>query len=745
MFPGQGSQHRGMGEGLFDEYPDLVARCDAIVGTDMRQLCLQDPERRLSETRWAQPALFLVNALSARHALKENTPPSIVLGHSLGEYNALEFAGALEFDDAFTLVNERALLMGQARGGAMAAVVGEVDLDALLRDAAANALEIANLNTPSQVVLAGAKDVIDRLVAHCRTTRAARAVPLAVSAAFHSSHMEAAADRFAMVLNGVAFRDPDRVVISNVTGRPYPPGEIRRLLGRQMRSQVRWWDCLQYLRSQGVNHARQLGPGRTLMDFWLAATTAPAPGCDEDREPNRIAPSQSNGKRLTATLISAIDIYTPGRNFCKAHGVREPYVAGAMYRGIASPALVVRMGRAGLLGVLGTGGLGLPEIESGLTHISAALAPDIPYAVNLLATPEQPEEEQRRVELYLRHGVSMVEAAAYTQLTEPLLRFRYRGAHIDGGRAVAPHRVIAKVSRREVAALFLQPPSEQLLANLRAEGLLNADEVAAARRLPVAADICVEADSGGHTDAGVALALIPSMTRLRDQYASQNLDEVVRIGAAGGLGTPESIAAAFVLGAEFVVTGSVNQCTPEAGTSDAVKDLLAQIDVGDTTYAPAGDMFELGARVQVVRKATLFPARANYLYQVYRAHRSLDDLDGDTRKMVERYLGCSLGHAWDMARVRLEHANPKELARVTTQPRARMARTFKTYFARSMQSALVGDITQRADFQIHSGPAMGALNAYLRDSDLQNWRTRNVDVVADHLLSGARRVLGAHI
>src|SRR5690606_33356214 len=182
-----------------------------------------------------------------------------------------------------------------------------------------------------------------------------------------------------------------------------------------------------------------------------------------------------------------------------------------------------------------------------------------------------------------------VEAAAFTRVTAPLVLFRAKGAHRDAaGVPVAARQVLAKVSRPEVARQFLAPPAPGLLAALVAEGALTRDEAAVAAELPVASDLCVESDSGGHTDQGVALALVPTLRRLRDRAARDTGGEPVRVGAAGGIGTPEAAAACFLLGADFVLTGSVNQCSPQAGTSDTVKDLLAGLDVQDVAYAPAG-------------------------------------------------------------------------------------------------------------------------------------------------------------
>ncbi|MGQ4336339.1 hypothetical protein [Streptomyces hayashii] len=217
----------------------------------------------------------------------------------------------------------------------------------------------------------------------------------------------------------------------------------------------------------------------------------------------------------------------------------------------------------------------------------------------------------------------------------------------------------------------------------------------------------------------------------------------LRVGACGGLGTPEAVAAAFVLGADFVVTGSVNQCSPQAGTSDAVKDLLAAVDVQDTAYAPAGDLFELGSRVQVVRKGTLFAARANKLYQLYRGHTGLDDLDEATRTWLERdCLRAPLDQVWKQTCAHYrDTGRVQEIERAERDPRHRMALLFKSYFARTNRAAQAGDPAERANYQVHCGPAAGAFNRFVRGTALEPWPERHVERIADLLMTGAARVL----
>jgi trans-AT polyketide synthase/acyltransferase/oxidoreductase domain-containing protein len=527
--------------------------------------------------------------------------------------------------------------------------------------------------------------------------------------------MNEAAVAFAQYLTNFAFAEPQVPVISNVTAEPYPKGSVAELLARQITSPVRWLDSMQYLRRQGVRELREVGTTRVLTDLWKE--TPPPP-------PAPVAKSSNGAESLGSAA------------FREDYGLRYAYLAGSMFRGVASVALVVRMANAGLMGFLGTGGLTLDEIDAALREIKRRLGPGGRYGANLLHQIDDPEGERALADLYLRHDVRCVEAAAFMQITPALVLFRFKG----GG----TRRVIAKVSRPEVAAAFMQPAPEPIVKRLVDEGSLTREEGELARRLPVSHDICVESDSAGHTDGGVALTLIPVMTRLRDEVMDRHrYHDRIRVGASGGLGTPEAVAAAFVLGAEFIVTGSVNQCSPEAGTSDAVKEMLAGLDVQDTGYAPAGDMFEMGARVQVVKKGTLFTPRANKLYQLWRQHDSLDAIERQTRQTIEStYFRRSFDEVWRDTRDHLVRSNqPSEIEKAERNPRHRMARVFRWYFAHSIKVALEGNLAEKVNFQVHCGPAMGAFNRFVKGGELEPWQNRHVDTIAERLMTGAAEVL----
>jgi trans-AT polyketide synthase, acyltransferase and oxidoreductase domains len=431
-------------------------------------------------------------------------------------------------------------------------------------------------------------------------------------------------------------------------------------------------------------------------------------------------------------------------NFKSDYNIIYAYVAGAMYKGIGSKEIVVRMGKAGLIGYLGTGGLKLSRIESDIQFIQANLNQGQSYGMNLLCNLVKPELEEHTVDLFHQYGIKYVEAAAYMQITPALVHFRLKGLKKDAkGQITIPHFIIGKVSRPEVAEQFMSPAPPEIVKQLVARGKLTEEEARLGAEIPISHDICLESDSGGHTDQRVALTLIPVIFKLKDNImARYHYTKPIRIGAAGGIGTPESIAAVLMMGADFVLTGSINQCTVEAGTSDAVKDLLQDINIQDTTYAPAGDMFELGARVQVLRKGLLFAARANKLYDLYTHHNSLDEIDEKTKTLIqERYFKRSFQAIWDETKTFYLKEKPDEIEKAERNPKHKMSLIFRWYFIHSTRLAMKGDTEQASDYQIHCGSAMGAFDQWIKGTPLENWRNRHVDAIAKKLMQEAADLL----
>jgi PfaD family protein len=307
------------------------------------------------------------------------------------------------------------------------------------------------------------------------------------------------------------------------------------------------------------------------------------------------------------------------------------------------------------------------------------------------------------------------------------------------GRIVRRHHVFAKLSRSEVARRFLSPAPAELLRPLVDRGQLTAEEAQLAARVPVAEDITVEADSGGHTDNQTLTALLPTILALRDELTRlHGFARPIRVGAAGGLGTPGALAAAFSLGAAYVLTGSVNQAAVESGLSPAGKQMLAQADLPDVAMAPSADMFELGVRVQVLKRGTLFAARAARLYELYRAHPSLEAIPAEARARIEKEIfQASLEQIWSETRRFWQQRGPEEAARAERDPKHRMALVFRWYLGKASRWAIDGEPDRRLDYQIWCGSAMGAFNSWVRDSFLANPESRGVAQIALNLLEGA--------
>ncbi|MCZ8522704.1 ACP S-malonyltransferase [Paenibacillus caseinilyticus] len=733
VFPGQGSQHRGMGEGLFDKYPDLTAQADRILGYSIKELCLEDPESLLGQTQYTQPALYVVNALHYLEEVEKSGPPDVAAGHSLGEYSALFASGAFDFETGLKLVKQRGELMSGASGGGMAAVIGlaEKRLTEVLSDRGLDLIDIANYNSLSQIVISGPQSDIPLAQEALEQAGARMVIPLKVSGAFHSRMMNDAAERFAVFLDGFHFGPTSYPVIANVTARPYRPQQLKPLLASQITHSVQWTDTIRYMMGLGVEDYKEIGPGNVLTKLIASIRKEALPlqiqqeAVDHAEEPPGLPEEAAAEDSIGMTLGDA--------EFKRDYGLKYAYIAGAMYKGIASEAMVVRAGKAGILGVYGAGGLSPDRIEEALCSIKEQLPNGEPYGFNLLHDPDRPDREEQLVDLYLKYGVRVVEASAYMGVNAALVRYRADGLRrLPDGSVTADNRVIAKISRPEVAEAFLNPAPHRIVMKLLQEGIISPEVAEWLQRVPVADDISVEADSGGHTDHRSPYTLLPTIIRLRDTIMNRfRYDKRIRVGAAGGIGTPEAALAAYAMGADYIVTGSINQCTVEAGTSDAVKDLLQQADIQDMDYAPAGDMFELGSKVQVLKKGGFFSARANRLYEIYRNYDSVEQIDIGTRRMIEeKFFGKSFEEVYGEVQA---YKPPGELERAERDPKFKMALIFKWYLAMTNLAAIKGDPKQRVNYQIHCGPALGAFNQWVKGSAMEDWRQRHVDDIARQL------------
>lgn len=274
LFPGQGSQAVGMGKAFYDEYPKIQAlfqQADQLLEKELTKLMFEGPENELTETENAQPSLLLSSIAVQRLLQKEGVKPVMAAGHSLGEYSALVAAGAISFEEALPLVAVRGKLMEEAfpKGkGSMAAVLGisqeaiEQTLEQLDDD---EAVDLANLNCPGQIVISGSKEGIEAATPLLKENGAKRVMPLNVSGPFHSRLMKPANEQFAKELDKITFNDADIPVYANVTPEPVTDKDnVKDLLIRQLYSPVRFEESIRNMLDEGVDAFVELGTGKVL-------------------------------------------------------------------------------------------------------------------------------------------------------------------------------------------------------------------------------------------------------------------------------------------------------------------------------------------------------------------------------------------------------------------------------------------------------------------------------------------------
>jgi trans-AT polyketide synthase/acyltransferase/oxidoreductase domain-containing protein len=449
--------------------------------------------------------------------------------------------------------------------------------------------------------------------------------------------------------------------------------------------------------------------------------------------------SSGNGHAVRAILppLSITGLGDP--SFCADHGLKYAYVAGAMANGIASTDLVEAMSQAGMLGFFGAAGLSLDRVASAIDRLQANLG-NRPFGFNLIHSPNEPLHEAAIVDLFLRRKIRLVEASAYLDLTPHVVRFRLTGIHRDAsGQIVTPNQVIAKVSRIEVASRFFSPAPERFVRELVAQGHLTNEQAELAKQIPLARDVTVEADSGGHTDNRPAITLLPTIIALRDRLQEEfGYATPLRVGLGGGIATPASAAAAFSMGAAYLVTGSVNQACVESGSSDTVRLMLAQAAQADVAMAPAADMFEMGVKLQVLKRGTMFPMRAAKLYELYRAYPSLEAIPEAERVPLEKNVfKLPFEEVWKQTREFFQKRDPSQNVKAEADPKHKMALVFRWYLGQSSRWANAGVPDRQLDYQVWCGPAMGAFNEWAKGSFLEAPANRRAVTVALNLLYGA--------
>lgn len=447
----------------------------------------------------------------------------------------------------------------------------------------------------------------------------------------------------------------------------------------------------------------------------------------------------SDGFPILAVLPAVHPALLGDRQFLADHNLQFPYMTGAMANGIGSVEIVEAMGHAGMLGSYGAAGQSIQRVAEAIDRLQSSLGEKL-FAVNLIHSPNEPRHEEAMADLLLEKQVRLVEASAFLDLSAAVVRYRVAGLEAGpDGEPVCRNRIIAKVSRVEVATRFLMPPPDRIVQELLAQGAIRPDQAAMARHVPMCDDLTAEADSGGHTDNRPAITLLPTLIALRDRIARETgMAKKPRVGLAGGIATPDGVAAAFSMGAGYVVTGSINQACVESGSSDAVRKMLAEAEQADTIMAPAADMFEMGVKLQVLKRGTMFAMRAGKLYELYRQYPSWQAIPAADRGQLEKTVfRTSYEQIWAQTRDFWLKRDPSIADRAETDLKHQMALVFRWYLGMSSRWANAGESGRQIDYQVWCGPAMGAFNEWARGSFLENPSQRSVVALAYNLLYGA--------
>ena len=274
VFPGQGSQFVGMAQDLYEQFDDVkqtYKKAGEILGFDLAEICFNGPEEELKQTRVTQPAIFVHSTVLVKLLFEKNSKPEMAAGHSLGEYSALYAAEALTFEDGLRLVKVRAELMqkaGEINVGTMAAFIGlqeDVVAEVCENASSAGVVQVANFNSPGQVVISGSIAGVKHAIEIAKEKGAKRAIPLVVGGAFHSPLMEYASEGLQKALTEVEIKPANIPVYSNVHAKPIAqPKEIRQLLAEQLTSPVRWMKIIENMIQDGASEFYEVGPGSVL-------------------------------------------------------------------------------------------------------------------------------------------------------------------------------------------------------------------------------------------------------------------------------------------------------------------------------------------------------------------------------------------------------------------------------------------------------------------------------------------------
>jgi len=728
VFPGQGSQFKGMGGELFDKYKELTEKAEKILGYSIKELCLKDPNNLLNNTRYTQPALYVVNAMCYLQKIEETSKkPDYVAGHSLGEFNALFAAGVFDFETGLQLVKKRGELMSQVKDGGMAAVIGlEIEqIRKVIKDNNLESLDVANYNSKTQIVVAGPKEDIQNAKKYFENAGALKYVILNVSGAFHSRYMKEKAKEFGLFLRNFKLNEFDIKVISNVTGEVYKSDEIYKNIELQMYSYVKWNDTIKYLLSKNVDEIVQTGPGRVLTSLT-----------------KRI--KDENSFSVDKNTINEQKDATINIKFNIEYGLKYPYLVSGIERGISSKEMIVKCGKEHILSFLGTKKMNIEKVKESIIYIKERLSNGEVYGVNITYDPFDKGLASQIIDLCLEYEVKYIEISGYMNIPDFIIRYKLKNIRQKNNKVICDNKVFLKTDRLSNLNQWMERMPDEVLNSLVEEKLIKSEERELAKYISIIDAVTINCGEKINTHRNDLLNIIPRVIKIRDyKVKAYNYDNSIYVGAAGNIGTPEAVAISFLLGVDYVSTDLINQCSKEACLSDLTKDLLQQAGIEDTINVPDAEKFEIGGRVQVLKRGVMFPSRANKLYELYRYYESYYQIDEKLRVQMENnYFKKTFDEYFKECKRNLP---AEKIDIIEKDEKKKMALVFKQYLIDSVAYGQDGIEEQRMNFSIYCSPSLGAFNEYCLGGELENWRNRSVTKIAEILMHNSRKFIESKV
>jgi len=557
LFPGQGSQRKGMGNELFSRYPDYMKIADEVLGYSIAQLCQEDPDNQLNQTAYTQPAIFVVSVLNYLELVNQEGEPEMAAGHSIGEYSALFAAKAMDFATGLRIVKKRAELMSAVRGGGLAAVIG-LELNEVKERVIASGLpsiEIANFNSPTQIVVGAPIETLQQFVTY-NQGQSGRIVMLRVSGAFHTSQMREVQAEFLEFLNTVTFAPPRFPVISNYTAGPHEPGTIANCLACHVANPVRWIECIEYMVQSGVDIFTEVG------------SSILTPMVNDIR----IHMEQSESI-ISPSPVEALTLSLPVPEFCQGFGLSKPMIVSGSEYGAMGVELVSSLARQGVLSFLDTAGLSLEAIEAALATLNTELLGK--YGVSLISSPEFYAHEEAVLALCQNYEVRYIELKGYTKPSAALLRYRLHVLDSDGKPL---NRVFLYVTSTEGLSEFVRP-----LAELSATSDVTELQVT----FPVVDAVCA-ATQPWRSNSVLETELLTRVRECCTATQAQLPWGKLWLGYSGqSITENNSIQTPLGLGTDFVSVSSIFLLSQEAVLQDSIK--IALSEASPTSFQPVPD------------------------------------------------------------------------------------------------------------------------------------------------------------